>query len=81
MPGDNRVWFHAFSLKDQTNNKQGSVFTFDIQSETFQKFDLVDYPFEHFHPLGISLLKSQKNQVNKSNCESTCSIEIIFSYS
>ncbi len=63
MPGDNRIWLHEFTLKDQIANKQGTVFTFDIQSETFQKFDLIDYPYEHFHPLGINLLKRQKNQV------------------
>jgi hypothetical protein len=63
MPGDNRVWLHAFILTDQVTNKQGTVFMFDIQSETFRKFDLIDYPYEHFHPLGINLLKRQNNQV------------------
>ena len=63
MPGDNRAWWDAFVLTDQIVNKQGVIFMFDIQSESFRKFDLIDYPYEHFHPLGVGLLKRQNNHV------------------
>jgi hypothetical protein len=63
MPGDDRTWWHTMSIPIANNNKQGKVFAFDIQSETFEKFDVINYPYEHFHPLGIGLLKGKTNQV------------------
>ncbi len=63
MPGDNRTWMNTFRVSDEMTRKQGTIFRFDIQSETFEKFDLIDYPYEHFHPLGISLLKRKTNRV------------------
>jgi hypothetical protein len=47
----------------QFTKKQGKIFAFDIQSETFKQLDLIDYPYEHFHPLGIGLLKRKNNRV------------------
>ncbi len=63
MPGDDRTWWHSFNSLNQFTKKQGKIFRFDIQLETFQKLDLIDYPYEHFHPLGIGLLKRKNNQV------------------
>jgi len=63
MGGDNRIWWHKPSSMNQVTNKQGKIFTFDIQSETFKKLELIDYPYEHFHPLGIGLLKRKNNRV------------------
>jgi len=63
MGGDDRTWWHTLTLLNEVIKKQGNIFTFDIQSETFKKLELVDYPYEHFHPLGISLLKRKNNRV------------------
>jgi hypothetical protein len=40
------------------NKKQGKVFMFDFESEMFNKLNLIDYPYEHFHPLGMGFLKN-----------------------
>jgi hypothetical protein len=65
MGGDDRIWWHTFTSLLQTEKKQGKMFRFDIQSETFKKLDLINYPYEHFHPLGINLLKRKTNQVRE----------------
>ena len=63
MAGDNRSWWHIFNATIQNQNKQGKVFSFDIQSEKFKKMELTNYPYEHFHPLGSNLLKGKNDQV------------------
>ena len=42
------------------------MFLFDIESEIFEKLDLINYPYEYFHPLGIGLLKKTNNQVKRN---------------
>lgn len=63
LAGDNREWFRTSDLSD-TKDKQGKLFTFDIQSEKFTQLQLKNYPFEHFHPLGIDRFK--KNNLVRS---------------
>ncbi|CAF3350970.1 unnamed protein product [Rotaria sp. Silwood1] len=68
MASDDRTWFHTFNLSNHNNKKQqGKIFTFNIQSETFKQFNLINYPYEHFHPLGISLLKRENYQLFMTN--------------
>ncbi|CAF2699321.1 unnamed protein product [Rotaria sp. Silwood2] len=67
MACDDRSWFHTFNLSNQNIKKQGKIFTLDIQSETFKQLNLINYPYEHFHPLGISLLKRKHNQLFMTN--------------
>jgi hypothetical protein len=62
MSGDDRTWWPTFSLFKHPK-KQGKMFTFDIQSETFKRLNLINYPYEDFHPLGIGLLKRKTDQV------------------
>src|SRR5271167_3017615 len=57
MAGDDRTWMSTFNLFAPNIKKQGKMFTFDIQAETFKKLNLINYPYEHFHPLGVGLLK------------------------
>lgn len=63
MGGDDRTWWHTFSSLNEVTKKQGTIFRFDIELEKFQKLNLINYPYEHFHPLGIGLLKRKNNQV------------------
>ena len=60
MAGDDRRWFHTFSSSILKRKKQGKAFVFNIKSETFTKLNIIHYPYEHFHPLGINLLKTTK---------------------
>jgi hypothetical protein len=62
MAGDDRTWFRTFSL-NQSTKARGKMYTFDIEAETFQNLELIDYPYEHFHPLGVDLLKGKNHQV------------------
>ena len=56
LAGDDRSWWSQFNLSVTTTQQQGSLFQFDIRAETFKKLKLIDYPYEHFHPLGLGLL-------------------------
>lgn len=62
-PGDDRSWWSSFNLSSETKNKIGEVYKFDLETEKFEQLQLVDYPYSHFHPLGVDLLKGQKQQV------------------
>jgi hypothetical protein len=53
MAGDDRTWWNEFQLPTESDKKQGKVFMFNFQSEVFIKFELINYPYEHFHPLGM----------------------------
>lgn len=64
MPSDNRQWLHTNELSNTNYKKQGKIFTFDIQSEKFTQLHLKNYPFEHFHPIGIDRFK--KNNLVRS---------------
>lgn len=66
MGGDDRLWWHTFNSSLQNIKKQGKMFLFDIESEIFEKLDLINYPYEYFHPLGIGLLKKTNNQVKRN---------------
>ncbi|CAF0887012.1 unnamed protein product [Rotaria sordida] len=67
MGGDDRRWFHTFNLLNQNIKKQGKFFSFDIESETFNQLNLINYPYEHLHPLGIDLLIGRKKQLFITN--------------
>ncbi|CAF0762090.1 unnamed protein product [Adineta ricciae] len=67
MPGDNRVWWHTLNISLASQSKRGKMFRLDLESETFSQYELVNYPYEHFHPLGIGLLKRQNNQLFLTN--------------
>lgn len=62
-PGDDRRWWFPFNQSIDGLEKQGHVYRFNIEQETFHRFQLIDYPYEHFHPLGISHLKGKETQV------------------
>ena len=59
LAGDDRSWWSRFNLSVLTTRQQGSIFLFDIRAETFTKLKLIDYPYEHFHPLGLGRLDRQ----------------------
>ena len=61
LAGDDRRWLYTFSSSILNKKKQGKVFIFDIKSATFTKLNIINYPYEHFHPLGINLLKRTKS--------------------
>ncbi|UJR33335.1 hypothetical protein I4U23_020784 [Adineta vaga] len=67
MPGDDRTWWHTFNITLANKHKQGKVFRFDLESEKFTKLDFMNYPYEHFHPLGVGLLKRKNNQLFMTN--------------
>ena len=63
IPSDDRRWWPLMKLPVEESSKLGHVYSFDIRREKFQRFQLIGYQHEHFHPLGISLLKRKENQV------------------
>lgn len=67
IPGDDRRWWYFFNQSMEGTEKHGHVYLLNIQEETFQRFKLVDYDYEHFHPIGIGLLKGKENRVRLSN--------------
>jgi hypothetical protein len=72
LSGDDRKWWHSFDLSIDTIEKRGKIYSFDISSRRFNKFDLIEYPYEHFHPLGIGLLQTTNKQVYRLARHSQC---------
>lgn len=65
LPGDDRRWWFSFNQSIDGIEKHGHIYLLNIQEEKFHRFQLVDYQYEHFHPIGIGLLKGKENRVRQ----------------
>jgi len=67
LPGDDRRWWFSFNQSIDGIEKHGHIYLLNIQEEKFHRFQLVDYQYEHFHPIGIGLLKGKENRLFMTN--------------
>ncbi|CAF3443277.1 unnamed protein product [Rotaria socialis] len=68
LAGDYRaLWLNSYNLSDAKDKKRGKIYMFDIEAETFKELHLKNYPFEHFHPLGVNLLKGKNDRLYMTN--------------
>ncbi|CAF0961113.1 unnamed protein product [Adineta steineri] len=67
MAGDERTWWHTLSIPLANKHKLGKVYQFNIETEKFQKLKLTNYPYDHFHPLGVGLLQRKNNLLFMTN--------------
>ena len=63
----------------------GSVFAYHFTTRTLARCDLVGYPFRHFHPHGLSLLKgsdggNDKVPVCGNVCNCVCVCMYVYMY-